>query len=109
MIVPIGLRFRIETRPVRLAIDASGEVNRDAEITGVQRIASHAVARRMRVALLDRVHGESARPVEPELIARPSEELEKSVAVSGRSMTEAGALAQRAGLPHQLARCEQHF
>src|SRR5207237_6190205 len=75
---------------------------------GVELVAAAAVLPPGSLDLLDRVHREAARPVEPALVARPVEELQEGVAVAGRAVAEARALRERPRPPRQLAaRLEQ--
>ena len=55
--------------------------------------------------LLERVHREGTGAVEPALVARAGVQREEGAAVAGGAVTEPGALAERAGVPHELARC----
>ena len=59
--------------------------------------------------LLERVHRERARPLEPALVARALEELEEGVAVAGGAVAEAGALRQRACAPGELAALDEQL
>src|SRR4029078_13683589 len=53
--------------------------------------------------LLDRMHRECARAMQPELVAGAREELQERVAVPGGSVAAAGPLPERARAPRQLA------
>ena len=57
--------------------------------------------------LLDAVHREPPRPLQPQLIARAPVQRQERQAVTRGAVAEAGPLTQRAGLPRQLAACDQ--
>src|SRR6185312_5205980 len=62
--------------------EAALEVEGRARVAGPERVASATVLRGRSLDLLDRVHGERARPVEPEFVSGSLQELQECVAVA---------------------------
>jgi hypothetical protein len=60
-----------------------------------------------RIALAAGVHREASRAIKPDLIFRPSEQLQKRKAVSRRTVAQAAAFDQWAGMPRELARGDE--
>jgi hypothetical protein len=55
------------------------------------------------------MHRESARSVEPELVAGALEKLQERIAVSGGAVAEAGPFCERTGAPGELAARDQQL
>src|SRR5437588_2175790 len=94
---------RAHGREAGLAVEQMAEEEGDAEIAGEQRVAAAADRGEFPLDLADRVQRERARPLEPQLVARPSVEDEERVRVARRTVTQAWPLRERAGAPRQLA------
>src|SRR5204863_9908592 len=93
----------IEDREARVAVDAAAQVERRADVAREERVAALAGRLSCALDLLDGVHREAARALEPALVSRPRVELQERVAVAGRAVAKAGALRERTRLPRQLA------
>ena len=72
-------------------------------------MASAAVVRGRSLDLFDRVHGERASPVEPELVSGSLQELQEGVAVAPGAVAEVRSFPERPGLPRQLAAFDEEL
>ena len=86
--------------------DAIRKINGKAQIAGPERVTSLAIFHRIAPMLLYSVHGEAAGAIEPMLLTRALEQLQKRVAISCSAMTETWSLARRPGLPNEFASAE---
>src|SRR5207302_2738240 len=100
---------RAHGREAVLSVEQVAEEERDADVAGKERVAAAADRLALALDLTDRVHREGARPVEPELVARPPVEDEERVGVAGRPVTEARPLGKWAGPPRQFAAREREL
>ena len=100
---------QVERGHARAAVDALLKVERSAHVARPERVAAESMALARRLDLLDGVHREPPRPLQPKLVSQPLEQRQEGAAVTGRAVTEAGALGQRAGLPGQLGARRQQF
>src|SRR5512133_393009 len=89
--------------------EAALEVEGGARVSGRERVASAAVVHGCSLDLLDRVHGERARPVEPELVSGPLQELQECVAVAPGAVAEVRSFPQGPRLPRQLAALDEEL
>ena len=83
--------------------DAIRKIDGKARIAGPERVTPLAIFHRIAPMLLDGMHGEAAGAIEPALLTRAPEELQKRVAISCSAMTETWSLARRPGLPNEFA------
>ena len=82
-----------------------------ADVAGPERVATAPALRLQPLDLLERVHGEPPRSVEPLLVAGPLERSQQRVSVPGRAVADAGAFLQavRACTPGQLGACKEQL
>src|SRR5438046_7802552 len=76
-------------------VDAAAQVQRGAGVAGPQRVPPVPVPLPPGLDLLDAVHGEPPRPVQPQLIAGAPVQRQERQAVARGAVAEAGPLAQR--------------
>src|ERR671935_2050522 len=89
----------VKERVLRLRVDAVGDVQRDAELSRPERVASG-----QPLNLLERMHREAARTLEPLFVAGSGERFQEGVAVARGAVAYARPLleSRRAGVPRQV-------
>src|SRR6185436_12970420 len=103
----IGKEYRsveqVEGWQLAVFPDAVPQVHREPRIAGPDRVPPEAVLGAHLLRLLDGMHREGARAVEPCGIARACMQLEESVAVARGAMADPEALGERSGRPREVA------
>src|ERR1043166_4263004 len=95
---------RVERWETWFTRDAIPQIDGEARIAGPQRIAAAAILLAGGAHLADAGHGESTGALKPVGIAGALVELEESVAVASRAVTEVRALLQRTRGPDEISR-----
>src|SRR6516165_1462197 len=98
---------RVDRGECRLSVEARLEVERDADVTGPQRVTTPTDFGPLGLDLLDGVHRETPGAIEPSLIAGEFVELQQGESVAGGAVTQPGTLAERSSSPDQLAGAER--